>query len=168
MRNGNQFRYYKFWFFHIFSPIFNVDHKLEVISLKRNILLWRNKNNFGRWILLMRSSNQFWYYKSWIFHQFLTLIVQKWEVLSLKRNTLLWMNKNNLRRWILLIGNFYCWLYHGGWRSRYHSYRKSAAQDGPNGRLYSSFSFFFRFWLIKAWCASNLISDLAARIDEFS
>ena len=37
---------------------------------------------------------------------------------------------------------FYAML-HGGWRSRYHSHRQSAAQDGQNGRLSSSFSFFF-------------------------
>ena len=36
---------------------------------------------------------------------------------------------------------FYAML-HGGWRSRYHSHRQSAAQDGQNGRLSSSFSFF--------------------------
>ena len=47
------------------------------------------------------------------------------------------------------------------------SCRKLAAQYGPNGRLSSTFSF-FNFYLIKAWCTSNLISDLAARIDEFS
>ena len=39
-------------------------------------------------------------------------------------------------------------LSHGGWRSRYHCYRESAAQDGPNGQLSSSYSF-FSFWLIK-------------------
>ena len=31
---------------------------------------------------------------------------------------------------------------HGGWRSRYHYYRESAAQDGPNGQLSTFFSFF--------------------------
>ena len=54
----------------------------------------------------------------------------------------------------------------GGWRSRF-SYRKLAAQEGPNSRLSSSFSF-FSFWLIKAWCTSNLISNLAVCIDEFN
>ena len=44
---------------------------------------------------------------------------------------------------------------------------KSAAQDGLNDRLSSSFSF-FSFWLITAWCTSNEISDYATRIDEFS
>ena len=54
----------------------------------------------------------------------------------------------------------------GGWRSRF-SYRKLAAQEGPNSRLSSSFSF-FSFWLIKAWCTSNLISNLAVCIDELT
>ena len=35
---------------------------------------------------------------------------------------------------------------HGGWRIRYHFYSQSAAPDGPNGRLSSSFSS-FTFWL---------------------
>ena len=39
-------------------------------------------------------------------------------------------------------------LVHGGWRSRYHCFRESAAQDGPNGQL-SSYFCFFNFWLIK-------------------
>ena len=30
-------------------------------------------------------------------------------------------------------------LSHGGWRTRYHCYRESAAQDGPNDQLSSSF-----------------------------
>ena len=44
--------------------------------------------------------------------------------------------------------------YHGGWSSGYHCYRKWAAQDGLDGRLSSSFSF-FSFWFIKTWCTSN-------------
>ena len=58
-------------------------------------------------------------------------------------------------------------LSHGGWRSRYHCYRESAAQDRPNSWLSSSFGF-FSFWLIKTWCTSNWISDHVAYIDEFS
>ena len=57
-------------------------------------------------------------------------------------------------------------LSHGGWRSRYHCNRESAAQDGPNDfppLLASSV-----FGLIKTWCTSNWISDHAAGIDEFS
>ena len=41
------------------------------------------------------------------------------------------------------------------------------AQDGPNGRLSSSITF-FSFWLIKTWCTSNQISDHSVRIGEFS
>ena len=53
------------------------------------------------------------------------------------------------------------------WRSICHCYWQSAAQDRPNGRLSSSFSF-FSFWLIKTWYTSNEISDHAAPIDKFS
>ena len=54
---------------------------------------------------------------------------------------------------------------HGGWRSRFHCYSQLAPQDGLNGRLSSSFSF-FSFWLIKTWCTSKQISDHASRINE--
>ena len=45
-----------------------------------------------------------------------------------------------------------CWgSTHGGWSNRYRCYRKLAVvQDGLNGRLSSSFSF-FSFWLLKTY-----------------
>ena len=58
-------------------------------------------------------------------------------------------------------------MYHGGWRSRYRCYKQLTAQDGPNGGLSSSITF-FSFLFIKTWCTSNQISDHSAHIDEFS
>ena len=55
----------------------------------------------------------------------------------------------------------FCYMEDGGVDilDRYQCYRQSAAQDGPNGRIFSTSSFFI-FWFIKTWCTSNLESKI--------
>ena len=58
-----------------------------------------------------------------------------------KKSICIWKLRNKRTQYI----NLHFCPKHRGLRSRYHCYRQSAAQDGPNGRLSSSFNF-FNFW----------------------
>ena len=80
-------------------------------------------------------------------------------VFKKKKSICIWKLRNKRTQNI----NLYFCPKHGGLRSRYHCYRQSAAQDGPNGTLPSSF-IFFSFWLMK----NEKISGHVEGINEFS